>query len=396
MTLTGEVLELVDPPSRSVWAEPNPEHDDLQDDDPGAVAEAAAEAITTDVDAWLAEQEPNPIPHYFSKWWSDAVQRALLDEGASLAQQRALDLHLNRIGPGISRGAPPHSHFQALWKVNKSTSCERITTTSASGKDTTREVWTGGVLSRSAMLAATSWLVEHGWLVKQDRGWFAPGQKRPALYTIAPKVFELSRKPGSDEAELIAEALQVLTDALPDDVAAKLAELVRVHEVDRSTDHPHESFAPVHEVDRSTRVHEVDRIESESDLPTMAKGQDRWVAPGARCDTCGGSVTTNPHTGQPNPRCRSCHRASQTERATAEVATLDHLGAMRALMGRGWGNRYADRRSGPDRDELVRLFGGDEVAVRAAESLRYSFGQVLDREAAAVWRAAYAEAGGRP
>ena len=69
---------------------------------------------------------------------------------------------------------------------------------------------------------------------------------------------------------------------------------------------------------------------------------------------------------------------------------------MRALMGRGWGNRYADRRSGPDRDELVRLFGGDEVAVKAAESLRYSFGLMTDREAAPAWRAAYLEAGGRP
>jgi hypothetical protein len=382
MTLTGEVLELVNPPSRSVWAEPNPEHDDLQDDDPGAVAEAAAEAITSDLNAELAELVPNPRPHQFSRWWTDGVEDGLLAEGASLSAQRALDLHLKAIGPG-------KSHYRPLWQVNKSTGTEHVTTTSANGKTSTSQVWTGGVLSRSAMMKGTRWLVEHGWLVKTDRGWHAAGNKRPPLYVIAPKVYELSRKPGSDEAELIADALQVLTDALPDDTAAKLAELVRVSQKHPGTEPTTEQIARVSQKHPSARVSQKHPTESERDLSTT--DQD-----GSRCDTCGGSVTTNPHTGQPNPLCKPCYRASQTERATAEVATLDHLGAMRALMGRGWGNRYADRRSGPDRDELVRLFGGDEVAVRAAESLRYSFGQVLDREAAAVWRAAYAEAGGRP
>jgi hypothetical protein len=64
-------------------------------------------------------------------------------------------------------------------------------------------------------------------------------------------------------------------------------------------------------------------------------------------------------------------------------------------MSAGYGNPYADRRSGPDDDELLRRFGGDARAAQAAKSLRYSFGKLLERDAGPAWRAAYAEAGGR-
>ena len=80
----------------------------------------------------------------------------------------------------------------------------------------------------------------------------------------------------------------------------------------------------------------------------------------------------------------------------AEVTALDHLAVMRSLMGAGWGNRYATPGSGPDQADLLRRFGGDEAAVKAAQSLRFRFGAMTDREAGPAWRAAYAEAGGRP
>jgi hypothetical protein len=401
MTFAGEVVTYVEPPSRSRWAEPNPEYDDFQNDDPEAVAVAAAEAITTDVDGWLREQVPDPKRHFFSKWWTSGVQTGLLAEGASLSQQRALDLHLNAIGSGYPKqGQPPNSHFQPLWQVNKSTSCEHVTSASANGKTSTTQVWTGGVLSRSAMMKGTRWLVEHGWLVKQDRGWLDARNKRPPLYTIAPKVFELSRKPGDDTDDEVNAALQVLQDALSPDVAAKLAELVRVSQEHPSNESPQDQTARVSQEHPGARVSQEYPTKSK-DLNQLAssgeeeKPSNGYTAPGAQCVTCGGPVTTNPNTGRPNERCKACYSSAKTERATAEVTALDHLAVMRSLMGQGWGNRYASRGSGLDQAELLRRFGGDEAAVKAAQSLQFRFGELNDRDAGPAWRAAYATAGGR-
>jgi len=46
---------------------------------------------------------------------------------------------------------------------------------------------------------------------------------------------------------------------------------------------------------------------------------ERFRAPGASCVECGGEVTTDWHTGQPNPRCRSCfakYRSAQSSPRT--------------------------------------------------------------------------------
>ena len=81
-----------------------------------------------------------------------------------------------------------------------------------------------------------------------------------------------------------------------------------------------------------------------------------------------------------------------SERATAEVTDLEHLDTMRSLMSAGWGNRYATPGSGPDQADLLRRFDGDEAAVKAAQSLRYRFGAMTDRDAGPAWRAAYGKA----
>jgi hypothetical protein len=404
MTLTGEVVAYVAPPSRSVWAEPNPEYDDFQNDDPEAVAVAAAEAITTDVDGWLREQVPDPTQHFFSKWWTSGVQTGLLAEGASLSQQRALDLHLNAIGPGISKdGLPPWSHCQPLWKVNKSTSCDHVTTESANGRTSTTQVWTGGVLSRSAMMKGTRWLVEHGWLVKKDRGWRAAGDKRPPLYTIAPKVFELSRKPGDDADAEVNAALQVLREALPPAAAAKLAELVRVSQEHPSDESPQDQVARVSQEHPSARVSQEYPTKSKDDLSLASSSEDKpkeprssWVAEDAECDTCGGPVTTNPTTGAPNERCKACYLGAKTERANKAASEQDHLYVMGALMGKGFGHVHTAANLGLTDEKLLAMFGGDETAVRAARKLQYQFGKMTDKEAGPAWRAAYAEAGGQP
>ena len=397
MTIDGEVVAYLDPLPRSVWAESDAANDHLEDDDPKAVDEAKAEADASDLDAELRAENPNPTPHRFSKWWTNGVHDGLLAEDAPSSAQRAMDLHLRTIG------APPNTfHQEPLWKVNRSTSTEQVTTTSKSGKTYQSSVWTGGVLSQAAMRRGTAWLVDHGWLLHKDRGKTGPNRTLAARYTIAPKVYELSRNPLDDDRAQINEALEVLRQALPKDTADKLAELVQVsQELPGSEPSDDQQSGYSQELPGSgySQKHPSSR---ERDLPTTRRSEvepkatnTNWTADGARCDTCGGSVQTNPHTSQPNPLCKPCYFASLTQQANTEATTMDHLGVMRSLISAGYGNRYADARSGPDDDELLRRFGGDAAAVQAAQSLRYRFGTMTDRDAGPAWRAAYVEAGGR-
>ena len=109
MTLTGEVVAYVDPPSRSPWAEPNPEHDDLQADDVEAVAEAAAEIVTADLDAELAELTPDADGHLFSQYVNRRSMAMLTDlkpterlmfVGHALAMGPASSHHWKRCSSG--------------------------------------------------------------------------------------------------------------------------------------------------------------------------------------------------------------------------------------------------------------------------------------------------------
>lgn len=225
-------------------------------------------------------------------------------------------------------------------------------------------------VTRSAATRATAKLVTVGALHRKDRGRIDAMRSRPAEYRFA--------------AEILETTTRVSDEHTGDEIPTECPTCV-------SNEHT------------GTCVSDEHTIEKERDL-SIARGSEAkpreprqsWVAEGAECDTCGGPVTTNPNTGEPNAQCRSCYSDAKATRANAEVTALDHLYVMRSLMGAGWGNRYANPGSGPDQADLLRRFGGDEAAVKAAHRLRYQFGAMTDREAGPAWRAAYAEAGGRP
>jgi len=157
----GVVIEVREPErkSRSVQAEPSPETFS-ETDDLAAVAQAAAEAFTTDVDAWLAEQDPNPDAHVFCKRWNRGVAAALSSE--SLSVYVAASRHALAWGP-----AEAH-----IWDMPK---------------------LAGGLLARETMIRATKKLVELGYLVKRYRGRLANGDTRPMEYRPGPQWIEASR-----------------------------------------------------------------------------------------------------------------------------------------------------------------------------------------------------------
>ena len=336
MTLTGEVVAYVDPPSRSPWAEPNPELDDLQADDVEAVAEAAAEIVTADLDAELAELTPDADGHLFSQY----VNRRSM---AMLTDLKPTE-RLMFVGHALAMG-PASSHHWPLENVGALVG-----------------------VTRSAATRATATLVTLGVLHRKDRGRIDAMRSRPAEYRFADEILE--------------SATRVTDEHTGDEIQTECPTCV-------TNDHT------------GTGVTDEHTVESSKDLSLASGSQDKpreprpsWVAEHAVCDTCGGPVTTNPNTGAPNERCKACYSSAKSERATAEVVTLDHLGVMRSLMGAGFGNVYGPRQW--DDADLLRRFGGDEAAVKAAQSLRYRFGAMTDRDAGPAWRAAYAEAGGRP
>lgn len=338
MTLTGEVVAYVDPPSRSPWAEPNPELDDLQADDVEAVAEAAAEIVTADLDAELAELTPDADGHLFSQF----VNRRSMGMLTDLTPSERLMF----VGHSLAMG-PASSHHWPLESVGALVG-----------------------VSLSAATRATGTLVKLGVLVRKDRGRIDAMTTRPAEFRFGDAVLQSTARVSDQHTgdEIQTECPTCMSD-----------------------EHT------------GTRMSDEHTVESSKDLSLASGSENRpreprpsWVAEDAECDTCGGPVTTNPNTGRPNERCKGCYSSAKTERATAEVTALDHLAVMRSLMGAGWGNRYATPGSGPDQADLLRRFGGDEAAVKAAQSLRFRFGAMTDREAGPAWRAAYAEAGGRP
>jgi hypothetical protein len=391
MTLAGEVVAYVEPPSRSRWAEPNPDHDYFQVDEVDAVAEAAAEVVSSDVDAELAELVgPRPDANIFTKWWSRGVRAGLLAEGAPGPAYWAMQAHLGMIGAGTG-------HTRPLWQVNLSTGVEEVTKTSKNGKTYTDKKWIGGEQSKSSMMKGTTWLVEHGWLLKKGRGYHAAGQSRPAEYTIAQKVYDLSEKPVvvHDLDDAGVELLHVLQGVMTESSDAELVEVVRVLQKHPSRQLSEDQPVRVSEKHPSVRVSEKHPMEISQDLNQLAssgeeeKPSNGYTAVGAQCDTCGGPVTTNPATGAANPQCRVCYHGAKTAKATAS----DHVYVMKSLISKSWGYVYGTYK--PDDDALLALFGGDQAAVDAAKSLRFSFGKMKDREIEPAWRMAYAEAGGR-
>lgn len=338
MTLTGEVVAYVEPPPRSPWAEPNPEHDDLQGDDVDAVAEAAAEIVTADLDAELVELTPDADGHLFSQY----VNRRSMAMLTELTPTERLMF----VGHALAMG-PASAHHWPLENVGALVG-----------------------VTRESATRATSKLVTLGVLHRKDRGRIDAMRSRPAEYRFADAVLQSTTR--------------VTNDHTGDEIQTECPACV-------TNDHTGAGVTDEHTVERSKGYVLASRSEDKRTEPRPS-----WVAEDAVCDTCGGPVTTNPNTGAPNERCKSCYVSAKTERATTEVTTLDHLSVMRSLMGQGWGNRHADPRSGPDHAELLRRFGGDEAAVKAAQSLRYRFGAMTDRDAGPAWRATYAEAGGRP
>ena len=339
MTLTGEVVAYVDPPSRSPWAEPNPEHDDLQADDVEAVAEAAAEIVTADLDAELAEISRDADGHMFSV---QVNRRNMSNISAHLTPTERLMF----VAHGLAMGPAPAHH----WPLENVGALVGVT--------------------RESATRATTKLVKLGVLHRKDRGRIDAMRSRPAEYRFADAILESTTR--------------VTDEHTGDEIQTECPTCV-------TNDHT------------GTGVTDEHTVESSKDLSLASGSQDKpreprpsWVAEHAVCDTCGGPVTTNPNTGAPNERCKACYSSAKSERATAEVTTRDHLSVMRSLMGQGFGNRYASPGSGPDDAKLLRLFGGDQAAVKAARKLQYTFGTMMDRDAGPAWRAAYTEAGGRP
>jgi len=338
MTLAGEVLELVEPPSRSPWAKPNPDHDDLQADDLDAVAEAAAEIVTADLDAELAELTPDADGHLFSQYVNRRSMAMLTDLKPSE--------RLMFVGHALAMG-PASAHHYSLETVGALVG-----------------------VTRSAATRATAKLVTLGVLNRKDRGRIDAMRSRPAEYRFADAVLQSTAR--------------VSNEHTGDSDQTECPTCV-------SNEHTGTGVSNEHTIER---LKDLSLASDSGSKPREPRAS--WVAEHAECDTCGGPVTTNWNTGAPNERCKACYFSAESERATAEVTAMDHLAVMRSLMGQGFGNRYASPGNGPDPAELLRRFGGDEAAVKAAQSLRFRFGAMNDRDAGPEWRAAYAEAGGRP
>ena len=158
MTLTGEVVAYVDPPSRSPWAEPNPELDDLQADDVEAVAEAAAEIVTADLDAELAELTPDADGHLFSQF----VNRRSMAMIADLKPSERLTF----VGHALAMG-PASSHHWPLENVGALVGVTRESATRATAK-----------------------LVALGVLVRKDRGRIDAMTTRPAEFRFGDAVLQ--------------------------------------------------------------------------------------------------------------------------------------------------------------------------------------------------------------
>lgn len=329
MTLTGEVVAYVEPPSRSPWAEPNPELDDLQADDVEAVAEAAAEVVTADLDAELAELTPDADGHLFSQY----VNRRSMAMLSDLTPSERLTF----VGHALAMG-PASSHHWPLENVGALVG-----------------------VTRAAATRATATLVEHGLLHRKDRGRIDAMRSRPAEYRFSELVLQSTTRVSDEHT---GEQVQT------------------------------ECPTCVSDEHTGTRVSDEHTVERSKDL-SLASGSNgqprdqrpRWQADGARCDTCGGPVNTNPNTGEPNPQCKSCYSGAKTAKATVS----DGLYVMKALIAKSWG--YAHGSYKPDDAELLRLFADDQQAVNAAKSLRFRFGAMTDRQAAQEWQAAYDEAG---
>jgi hypothetical protein len=339
MTLTGEVVAYVEPPSRSPWAEPNPELDDLQGDDVEAVAEAAAEIVTADLDAELAEISRDADGHMFSV----LVNRQNM---SNISPHLTPTERLMFVAHGLAMGPAPAHH----WPLENVGALVGVT--------------------RESATRATTKLVKLGVLHRKDRGRIDAMRSRPAEYRFADAILESTTRVTDEHTgnEIQTECPTCVTN-----------------------EHT------------GTGVTDEHTVESSKDLSIASGSQDKpreprpsWVAEHAVCDTCGGPVTTNPNTGAPNERCKSCYSSAKSERASKAASELDHLYVMRSLMGKGFGNVHTARTLGLTGDKLLAMFGGDETAVKAAMKLQYQFGKMTDREAGPAWRAAYAEAGGQP
>jgi len=330
MTLTGEVVAYVEPPSRSPWAEPNPELDDLQADDLEAVAEAAAEVVTADLDAELAEISRDADGHMFSV----PVNRQNM---SNISPHLTPTERLMFVAHGLAMGPAPAHH----WPLENVGALVGVT--------------------RESATRATTKLVKLGVLHRKDRGRIDAMRSRPAEYRFADAILESTTR--------------VTDEHTGDEIQTECPTCV-------TNDHT------------GTGVTDEHTVESSKDL-SLASGSNsqprdqrpRWQAEGARCDTCGGPVNTNPNTGEPNPQCKSCYSGAKTAKATAS----DGLYVMKALISKSWGHAHGSYK--PDDDELLSLFANDQQAVNAAKSLRFRFGVMTDRQAAQEWQAAYDEAG---
>jgi len=210
---------------------------------------------TDNVNAELANLDPEAGMHLWAKMTRAAIAAA---GELSHAEFRVLVIHLATI-------AHAPEHHQPIGRLAEQYGISRVAT----------------------MSEATSELVKKGWLHRRDRGWEDAGKRRPFGYRPTQRLLDLVERTGP------------------------------IRSADGSTDAETEPVTRVRSAYGSTRVRSADALEAKALTTTRAKdgSTDRWIAPGARCVTCGGPVTTD-LTGQPNPQCKSCFRSAQSSPRT--------------------------------------------------------------------------------
>lgn len=261
MTLTGEVVQYVDPPPRSKWAEPAPEVLD-QGDDLDAVAEAAAEVIASDLDAELADLTPDADQHLFARNLTRGVMRAVSDETPTV--RLMLTGHLLAMGPADSHKWP----IEAVGALAGAT--------------------------RSAASKASARLVELDLLERIEQGRVSAAISRPAMYRATPHLLSL--------AEQTCVSDEHTGDQHPEQTSTCV-----------SNEHTGACVSDEHTVEISrelttttSRGSGADQESTPDPLVSLRSARPDYIAPDATCQQCGGAVTRAPD-GSANDLCKTCH-----------------------------------------------------------------------------------------